>query len=176
VASCARDEACLILISDDLNRPHDGEFTKHNGRCRRYFDCLVPVAITGPQREEHEMFKPLLAGAAAIALTMGVAHAQTTVETTTTRTTAVPAPLPPPIAPYSATRTERSTFGGASTEVQKTYRSGVDGTAATQQETIVHPDGTSQTVTHEERSNTVAIPPPAPAVGTISTTTTRTIR
>src|SRR5579862_5117762 len=101
---------------------HDREFTKHDGGSLRCFDCLVSVAITDPQREEHEMFKPLLVGAAAIALTMGVAHAQTTVETTTTRTTTVPAPLPPPIEPYSATRTERTTFGGASTEVQQSYR------------------------------------------------------
>jgi len=123
------------------------------------------------------MFKPLLAGVAAIALTMGVAHAQTTVETTTTRTTAVPAPLPPPIQPYSATRTDRTTFGGASTEVQQDYRTGVDGTATTKQETIVRPDGSSQTVTHEERSSAVPIPAPMPPpIGTISTTTTRTYR
>jgi hypothetical protein len=116
------------------------------------------------------MIKQLLGGAAICALSMGVAYGQTTLETTTTRTTVAPPP-PPPIAGYTTSRTERTTFGGASTAVQQDYRTGPGGTEATKQETIVHPNGASESVMHDERSTPAPMPAPPPAIGTISTTT-----
>ena len=129
------------------------------------------------------MTKLLLASAATIALMTGVAAAQTAVETT--RTTVSPAPpsvtviTPTPIAPapgYTST-TERSSFGGASVETQKTYQNGPDGTVATSSEKVVRPDGSSQATTHKEWSSSSM--PPAPPVmppASSSTTTTTTIR
>jgi hypothetical protein len=86
-----------------------------------------------------------------------------------------PAPLPPQ-AGYSS-RTERTTFGGASTEIDKTYRSDANGVTTTNGQQIVHPDGTVETVTHQQGWAPPAPPPSLPpSVGTISTTTTRTYR
>jgi len=116
------------------------------------------------------MIKRLLSGAAIGALMIGVAYGQTTLETTTTRTTTVAPPPPPPVAGYSASRTERTTFGGASTEVRRDYRTGANGTETSKQQTITEPNGASETVTQQQSSS----PPPVaavPSVGTISTTT-----
>jgi hypothetical protein len=125
---------------------------------------------------EFEMTKQLLVGAAVLALMTGAAVAQTTSETTTSRTTVTP--LPPPIAApadaYSATRTERSEFGGASVETQKSYRNGPDGSSATTQQKVVRPDGSSETTSRTDSSTVGSVPSPIPPSGTtITTTTTR---
>jgi len=116
------------------------------------------------------MIKQLLGGAAVTALMMGIAYGQTTLESTITRTTVVP-PAPPPVAGYSDSRTERTTFGGASTEIQQNYRTGAEGTEATKQETFVHPNGASETETQKEWSSPAPTAPLPPPVGTINTTT-----
>ena len=127
------------------------------------------------------MTKQLLAGAAVLALMTGAAFAQTT-ETTTTRTTVTPLPPPavvvPPPAPADSyvTRTERSTFGGASVETQKSYRSGPDGSVATQQSKVVRPDGSSETSSRTDWSTTGAVPSPVPPLPQSSTTVTTTTR
>jgi hypothetical protein len=125
---------------------------------------------------ELEMRKQLLAGAAVLALMTGAAVAQTTTETTTSRTTVTP--LSPPIAApadaYTATRTERSMFGGATVETQKSYRNGPDGSSATTQQKVVRPDGSSETTSRTDWSTAGAVPNPVPPSSTsITTTTTR---
>jgi len=100
------------------------------------------------------MIKQLLGCAAASALLMGVAHAQVPAES------------------YSTTKTQSSTFGGASTETQQSYRAGVDGTVATKKQTVVRPDGSSETVMRKESTSPSVIPPAT----TSSTTTAETIR
>jgi hypothetical protein len=120
------------------------------------------------------MIKRLLGGAAMSAVVIGMAYGQTTLETTTTRTTVAPPAPPPPAAGYSASRTDRTTFGGASTEIQQNYRTGADGTETSKQQTFVHPNGASETVSHQELSTPAPVAPLPPPIGTISTTTTAT--
>jgi hypothetical protein len=108
------------------------------------------------------MNKRLLGVAAISALmTMGIAHAQTT-ETTTTRTGV--APLGDS---YSTTKTQTNSYGGASSESKETYRSGIDGTVSTKKQTVVNPDGSSETMMRKE--STTGLP-------STTTTTTETIR
>jgi hypothetical protein len=115
---------------------------------------------------EGDMTKQLLAGAAVFALLAGTALAQGVSETTTSRTTVTPAP----VEGYSATRTERNSFGGASIETEKSVKSdGMGGVVSSQKEQVVRPDGSSETRTHKEWS--AAPVPPASS----STTTTTTI-
>ncbi|MEJ0072043.1 MAG: hypothetical protein WDO24_28700 [Pseudomonadota bacterium] len=97
------------------------------------------------------MMKQLLGCAAVSALLMGAAFAQTDMTTTTSRTTVNPAP----VQDYSATKTQTTTFGGASTESKQVYRSGPDGTVAAKKETIVRPDGSSETVTQKKSTSEV---------------------
>jgi hypothetical protein len=113
----------------------------------------------------------LRAGIAALALTSGVALAQTATETTTTQTTAVPAvpppplvvqqpipaPLPPPAGTLSSTRETRTVdaYGNPVVSRGSTYR---DSTGVAQD---------SQTTT-----TTVPVAPPPPPVTTTTTTQT----
>ena len=116
----------------------------------------------------------LLVGAAVLALMTGAAVAQTTTETTTSRTTVAPAPVMAPSDGYNATRTERSTFGGATVETQKSYHNGPDGSAATVEQKVVRPDGSSETRSRTDWSSTGAVANPVPPTSTtITTTTTR---
>jgi hypothetical protein len=117
------------------------------------------------------MIKQLLGGAAMTALMMGIAYGQTTLESTTTRTTVVPPVPAPPVAGYSDSRTERTTFGGASTEIRQDYRTGAEGTEATKQETVVHPNGASETERQTQRSSPPPTAPVPPPVSTFNTTT-----
>ncbi len=114
------------------------------------------------------MTKLLLASAAAIALMTGVASAQTTIESS--RTTTV-TPVAPPVESYTS-KTEKSTFGGASVESKKTYQNGPDGSVATQESKVVRPDGSSEMSSHKEWSTAPAPLPPASS----TTTTTTTVR
>ena len=112
------------------------------------------------------MTKLLLAGAAAIALMTGAAFAQSVTETTTSRTTVAP---PPPVDAYTATRHERSSFGGASVDTEKSVsRDGRGNVSSSIKEQVVRPDGSSETNTHKEWS---AAPVPPPASSTTTTTT-----
>ncbi len=113
------------------------------------------------------MMKQLLAGAAVIALMTGAAFAQGVTESTTSRTTVAP----PAVDAYSATRTERNSFGGASIETQKNVtRDGMGGVTSSSKEQVVRPDGSSETRTHKEWSGAPVAPP-----ANSSTTTTTTI-
>lgn len=120
------------------------------------------------------MTKQLLAGAAALALFATGAVAQTTVETTRSTTVAPIAPVIAPVESQTTVRTEKSTFGGASVETQKSYQSGPSGTVSSSESKVVRPDGSSESSYKKEWSNA---PAPAPVVpyGSSSTTTTTTI-
>jgi hypothetical protein len=153
----------------EFTLPSDAEFTQHGRASRR---CLIASRIDDGRSSD--MIKQLLGGAAMTALMMGIAYGQTTLESTTTRTTVVPPVPPPPVAGYSDSRTERTTFGGASTEIRQNYRTGPEGTEATKQETLVHPNGASETEMQSQRSSPPPAAPLPPPVGTINTTTSAT--
>lgn len=129
------------------------------------------------------MTKQLLAAAAAFALLSGVAMAQT-YETTTSRTTTVaPTPtIPVPSDSYTQTRTESHVApSGAAVQTQQTYKSDLSGTAASSEQKVVRPDGSTEVTTSKQWSNSVNLPPPAPtpvpiAPATSYTTTTTTVR
>ncbi len=110
------------------------------------------------------MTKQLLAGAVALALLSGAAAAQTTLETT--RTTTVAPMVGAPVDSYTTTKTERTyTPSGATVEREQTYQSGATGTVSSSQSKVVRPDGSSETTTSKQWSNSTTVPsvyPPAP--------------
>jgi hypothetical protein len=113
------------------------------------------------------MTKPLLAGAAALALLSGAAAAQTSYETT--RTTTVAPTIPAPTESYSATKTEQTvTPNGSAVETRQSYKSDVTGTASASQSKVVRPDGSSEVTTRKEWSGA---PSPLPPTSTTTTTT-----
>jgi hypothetical protein len=123
------------------------------------------------------MIRTLLCAAGVAALTIGIASAQTTSQTTITQTTLAPPPpsipAPPPAGYGTTERTERTTFGGASTEVEQSSRNLPGVSEASKRETVVHPDGTTETVTESNATRT-PVPPPPPAWSSSTSTTTQT--
>jgi hypothetical protein len=101
------------------------------------------------------MNKLLLAGAAALAMTAGVAMAQTTTSQTTTTTT--PSLVEPPTGTLSTTRTQKTV--------------GLDGTQTNTKETTYH---NSNGVADDSVTRTTTTYPPAPVMTHTETTTSVT--